>query len=363
MGAADGFTDSGELDGLTVYDDKGEKVGSVGRVYVDDATGKPDWVTVKTGLFGMKESFVPLAGARRVGSDLHVAHPKESVKDAPRVDADAHLSVAEEEELYRHYGLNRKSGNLGEDRPTGMDAPTVAGTGTMGAAGAAGTAGAAGGAAAGMTRTTGTAGTPPGAKATGKATTVGTGAGAAGPGTAGGTGMAGAGSGGTGRHRDTDAATTARPLAGAGAGTSRAADMSGKGEMIRSEEQLHVGTEEYESGKARLHKYVVTEEVTRTVPVSHEEVRVVREPLQPGQKTTGTTDIGEQDVEVTLHAERATVRKEAVPVERVRLETERVTEQKEVSAEVRKEKIDYADGKDMGTGKDAGGEFGQGRRR
>lgn len=338
MGAADGFTDSGELDGLTVYDNDGEKVGSVGRVYVDDDTGKPDWVTVKTGLFGMKESFVPLAGARRVGSDLHVAHPKDSVKDAPRVDADAHLSVAEEEELYRHYGLTKKSGNLGENRSAGMDAPTTAGTGAMGAAGAAGA-----------------------ARGTGKATTAGTSAGAAGAGTTG-AGMAGAGSG-TGRHRDTDASTTARPLAGAGAGTSRAADMSGREELIRSEEQLHVGKEEYESGKARLHKYVVTEEVTRTVPVSHEEVRVVREPLQPGEKTTGTTDFGEQDVEVTLHAERATVRKEAVPVERVRLETNRVTEQKEVSAEVRKEKIDYADGKDMGTGKDAGGEFGQGRRR
>ncbi|NEA10614.1 YsnF/AvaK domain-containing protein, partial [Streptomyces sp. SID10692] len=164
-----------------------------------------------------------------------------------------------------------------------------------------------------------------------------------------------------GGHRDTDA--SARPLAGAGAGASRAADMSGREEMVRSEEQLHVGTEEYESGRARLHKYVVTEEVTRTVPVSHEEVRVVREPLQPGDKIAGTTDFGEQDVEVTLHAERATVRKEAVPVERVRLETNRVTEQKEVSAEVRKEKIDYADGTEMGKGKDAGGEFGQGRRR
>ncbi|MEU3831661.1 PRC and DUF2382 domain-containing protein [Streptomyces microflavus] len=332
MGAADGFTDSGELDGLTVYDNEGEKVGSVGRVYVDDDTGKPDWVTVKTGMFGMKESFVPLAGARRVGSDLHVSHSKDTVKEAPRVDADAHLSVAEEEELYRHYGLTRKSGNLGDTKGTGTgaDARTVAGTGAMGAAGA-------GAGAAGAARGTGT---PPNAKAPGAA------------------GMAG-----TGKHRDTDMSATSRPLAGAGAGTSRAADLSGKEEMIRSEEQLHVGTEEYESGRARLHKYVVTEEVTRTVPVSHEEVRVVREPLRPGEKVTGTTDFGEQDVEVTLHAERATVRKEAVPVERVRLETNKVTEQKEVSAEVRKEKIDYGDGKDMDTGKDTGGEFGQGRRR
>jgi len=336
MGAADGFTDSGELDGLTVYDNEGEKVGSVGRVYVDDDTGKPDWVTVKTGMFGMKESFVPLAGARRVGSDLHVSHSKDTVKEAPRVDADAHLSVAEEEELYRHYGLTRKTGNLGDTKGkgtgTGADARTVAGTGAMGAAGA------------GAARGTGT---PPTAKATGRTTTS---AGAAG--TTGAAGMAG-----TGKHRDTDTSATSRPLAGAGAGTSRAADMSGKEEMIRSEEQLHIGTEEYESGRARLHKYVVTEEVTRSVPVSHEEVRVVREPLRPGEKVTGTTDFGEQDVEVTLHAERATVRKEAVPVERVRLETNKVTEQKEVSAEVRKEKIDYGDGKDTG------GEFGKGRRR
>ncbi|GGZ23843.1 DUF2382 domain-containing protein [Streptomyces nitrosporeus] len=319
MGAADGFTDSGELDGLTVYDSDGEKVGTVGRVYVDDDTGKPDWITVKTGMFGMKESFVPLAGARRVGSDLHVSHPKELVKEAPRVDADAHLSVAEEEELYRHYGMTRKTtGRAG----TAMGA---AGTGA-----AAGTAGAAG------TRT----------GQTGRATADTTGT----------TGAMGAA--GTGRHRDADAS---RPLAGAGA--ERSAGGTGmRDELTRSEEQLSVGTEEYESGKARLHKYVVTENVTRTVPVSHEEVRVVREPLKPGERTADGK-LGEQDVEVTLHAERATVRKESVPVERVRLETNRVTEQKEVSAELRKEKIDYMDGKETGGGKDAGGEFGKGRRR
>ncbi|MFF1462295.1 PRC and DUF2382 domain-containing protein [Streptomyces sp. NPDC058330] len=319
MGAADGFTDSGELDGLTVFDSDGEKVGTVGRVYVDDDTGKPDWITVKTGMFGMKESFVPLAGARRVGSDLHVSHPKDSVKEAPRVDADAHLSVAEEEELYRHYGLTRKTTGRGGD------ARTTSGTGAAGAAGTGAAAGAAGAAGTARAGQTGRAATP----------------------------------GGMGRHRDTDAS---RPLAGAGAERS-AAGAGGRDEMTRSEEELTVGTEEYESGRARLHKYVVTEEVTRTVPVSHEEVRVVREPLKPGERTAGTSDLGDQDVEVTLHAERATVRKEAVPVERVRLETNKVTEQKEVSAELRKEKIDYADGKEAGSGKDMGGEFGQGRRR
>jgi stress response protein YsnF len=50
------------------------------------------------------------------------------------------------------------------------------------------------------------------------------------------------------------------------------------GAMTRSEERLHVGTEQAESGRARLRKYVVTEQVTQTVPVSHEEVRLEREP-------------------------------------------------------------------------------------
>ncbi|MFE7428870.1 MULTISPECIES: PRC and DUF2382 domain-containing protein [unclassified Streptomyces] len=330
MGAADGFTDSGELDGLTVYDTAGEKVGSVGRVYVDDNTGRPDWITVKTGLFGMKESFVPLAGARRVGSDLHISHPKDRVKEAPRVDADAHLSVAEEEELYRHYGLARNTtGRLGGPAGTG----TTTGTGAMGAAGTG----------------RGTAATP-GTSAPGTDTSRTT------PRTP---GMAGAGAG-TGRRRD--AGTADRPLVGAGAGTERSAELRGKEELIRSEEQLRVSTEEYESGRAHLHKYVVTENVTRTVPLTHEEVRVVREPLQPGERTTGPTNIREQDVEVTLHAERATTRKETVPVERVRLETERVTEQKEISAELRKEQIDYTGGENIGR-EGPGGEPGRGRHR
>ncbi|MEL5956904.1 PRC and DUF2382 domain-containing protein [Streptomyces sp. CLV115] len=353
MGAADGFTDSGELDDLTVYDTDGEKVGSVGRVYVDDNTGRPDWITVKTGLFGMKESFVPLAGARRVGSDLHISHPKERVKDAPRVDAGAHLSVVEEEELYKHYGLARNTTAKLGDRPGTADT-TTSGTGTtgMGAAGAAGAMGAAGTGRTTGTGRTGMTGTTASGAGTARSTSAGAGTGA-----------------GQGRHRDAGAAAgTSRPLVGAGAGAERsAADLGGKEEMIRSEEQLHVGTEQYESGTARLHKYVVTENVTRTVPVTHEEVRLIREPLQPGDKPAERAAIREQDVEVTLHAERPTTRKETVAVERVRMETKKVTEQKEVSAELRKEQIDYADdtgmgGKDTG-GKDIGGGFGGGRRR
>ena len=115
--------------------------------------------------------------------------------------------------------------------------------------------------------------------------------------------------------------------------------------MTRSEEQLNVGTETREAGRARLRKYVVTEEQSVTVPVTREEVRVEREPITDANRDAALSgpDISEEEHEVVLHEERPVVEKEAVPVERVRLETEEVTEQQQVTEEVRKEQID-ADG-------------------
>ena len=112
--------------------------------------------------------------------------------------------------------------------------------------------------------------------------------------------------------------------------------------MTRSEERLRVGTESVEAGRARLRKYVVTENVTQTVPVSHEEVRVEREPITDANRDAALSGepIGEDEHEVTLRAERPVAEKEAVPVERVRLATDTVTEDAEVSDTVRKEQID-----------------------
>ena len=61
----------------------GEKIGSIGQLYADDDTGEPTWVTVKTGLFGTSQSFVPVEGARTQDDDLVVPYTKEHVKDAP----------------------------------------------------------------------------------------------------------------------------------------------------------------------------------------------------------------------------------------------------------------------------------------
>ncbi|MDP9885792.1 hypothetical protein J2W21_003317 [Sinomonas atrocyanea] len=82
----------------------GEKIGRIGELYVDDETDDPTWVTVKTGLFGLKESFVPMRGATVRGDDLVVPCTKDQVKEAPRIDPDGHLEPGEEDRLYRHYG-------------------------------------------------------------------------------------------------------------------------------------------------------------------------------------------------------------------------------------------------------------------
>lgn len=98
--------------------------------------------------------------------------------------------------------------------------------------------------------------------------------------------------------------------------------------MLRSEEQLHVGTENVETGKVRLRKHVVTEDVTRTVPVSHEEVRLEREPVADAPAAGALGD------------ELAADEKSTEPVERVSLEKEAVTEEERLKAELRKEQVE-----------------------
>jgi uncharacterized protein (TIGR02271 family) len=112
--------------------------------------------------------------------------------------------------------------------------------------------------------------------------------------------------------------------------------------MTRSEERLQVGTQQVETGRARLRKFITTENVQTTVPVSREEVVVEREPIteaNKGQALDGP-DLSEEEHEVVLHADQPVVSKETVPVERVKLGTQQVTEQQQVNETVRKEQIE-----------------------
>jgi uncharacterized protein (TIGR02271 family) len=277
------------LIGKTAVDNSGDKLGKVGQVYLDDRTGEPAWVTVSTGLFGTSESFAPLDGAQVTGDDtVQIAVTKEQVKDAPNVSDDGHIGDDEQAELYRYYSQFGIGTGAYTDELTGKS----------------------------------TAGTTTGAMSE--------------------TGYVDPAVAGTRSY--SDAATTGTGYAGETGGPGH--DLSGPNTddaMTRSEEQLRVGTQSVESGRARLRKYVVTENVTQTVPVSHEEVRLEREPITDanvGAATDGPA-ISEEEHEVTLHAERPVVEKEAVPVERVRLGTETVSEQAQVNEDVRKEQIDF----------------------
>ncbi|MEU9558608.1 PRC and DUF2382 domain-containing protein [Streptomyces fumanus] len=274
-----------------VYDGDGNKIGEASHVFFDDVTGRPEWVSVKTGMFGSKECFVPIRDASLVEDHLEVPYRKDQIKEAPSVDVDAggHLSATEEHRLYDYYGINWD--NVLSDAGTPDDRSTDTGTGTAAAAGTAGT--------------TGTAG------------------------------MAGAP--GSGRR----AGMTGMGAAGERGGTDRTG-MRGDDAMTLSEERLRVGVERHESGRARLRKYVVTEEVEQTVPVRHEEVRVEREPITEANRGDALAgpEISEAEHEVTLHEERAVVETETVPVERVRLTTEEHVENETVRGQVRKERIE-----------------------
>lgn len=215
-----------------VIDNRGEKIGSVKRVWLEDGTGRPMWAEVHTGLFGMKESFVPIQQGQVAAGAITVPVAKEQVKDAPAVHtAGDHMSDEEQDALYRHYGIQIPQAKTGDHDRLRSD---------------------------------------------------------------------------------------------------RGA------EVTLSEEKLDVGTRNIETGRVRLVKHTVTEQRNVTVPVTHEEVRVVREPAQ-GAAGRAFSD---EQAEVTLHREEPMVQKRTEAVERVRLEKDAVTEQKNVKGQVRKERVE-----------------------
>jgi sporulation protein YlmC with PRC-barrel domain len=109
--------------GRVMVDRDGNRLGEITDIYLDRETERPEWAVVRTGLFGMRSTFVPLAEATEAGDQIQVPHERMAVKDAPNIEADGQLSEAEEAELYRHYGLDY-------DTVTADDSDTAAGTPT-----------------------------------------------------------------------------------------------------------------------------------------------------------------------------------------------------------------------------------------
>lgn len=131
------MTDSNRIEDLanaTAYDVDGDKIGGVQDVYINDTTGQPDFVSVSHGLFGTGDSIVPLRGHSLKDGELHLAFSKDRIKDAPDLDENGHLTNADQEAFYRHYGLESV-----EERTTYETGAAGAGAAGAGAAGAAAT--------------------------------------------------------------------------------------------------------------------------------------------------------------------------------------------------------------------------------
>ena len=106
--------------GRVMVDRDSNRIGEVVDIYLDNETDRPEWAVVRTGLFGMRSTFVPLIDAREVGDELQVPHQRSQVKQAPNIEPDGQLSEAEEAELYRHYGLDYDSVTLDDGAPAGQ---------------------------------------------------------------------------------------------------------------------------------------------------------------------------------------------------------------------------------------------------
>ncbi|WP_238695358.1 DUF2382 domain-containing protein [Ornithinimicrobium flavum] len=291
-----------------------DNLGGVGEVYLDDQTGEPSWISVKTGWFGARQSLVPLQDADLSGGRIRVPHTKDTIKNAPNVDADQHLSEEEQDELFRYYsGAGVDTSRYGadglDDRRDVTEAdPAVAGGFS------------AGGADSDLDRDRGTLAD------TDRDSDVDRDRGA-----------------GLGGDRDLDVDRDRGAELGGGVGRER------EGSMTLHEEQVDVGTERVETGRVRLRKHVVTDQETVTVPVQREEFEVVREPVA-GEDARDGARLGEDEAEVTLHEERPVVDKDVVATERVGLEKQTVTDEQQVVTDVSHEEVDV----DRDTTGDAG---------
>jgi len=228
-----------------VFDADGQSLGAVADVYVDDDTQQPEWLALRTGLFGSKLSFVPVASAAWRDDGVHLPFTKDAIKRSPHPDVtDDRLLPEHKEELLRYYSghSGAPSHHVTHDREIGE--PTVI-------------------------------------------------------------------------------------------------------DLVRSEEEVSVGTTTRPGSRVRLVKYVVTENVTTTVEVRREQVRLEHEPVVPGEVLGGLQpppggvewrDAQALD-EIVLYEEEVVVDKRVVPRERVRLVVDTITEMQQVDEIVRRERI------------------------
>lgn len=119
----------------------------------------------------------------------------------------------------------------------------------------------------------------------------------------------------------------------------RGEETGGSDWLIRQEERIQVGKEMLETGRVRLHKYVDTESIEQPVHLYREDFEIERIPIAGGEPVSGS-NLEEGVQEIVLHEERVVLRKELVPVERVRLRTKQIATDSTVRDQIRRERIE-----------------------
>lgn len=111
--------------------------------------------------------------------------------------------------------------------------------------------------------------------------------------------------------------------------------------------------QEQESGRVHLHKDVLAEQQTATVPVTHEQVSVEHVRVQDTYAEVGPDTFAEKDIDIPVMGEELVAGKRAVVTEEVWLRKQVVTEEQQVTETVRRERV-TVEGADEAHGADAG---------
>ena len=282
---------------MVVVDRESATVGTITAFFLDQARGLPTWALVHSGWLADRQIFVPLTDAVEDGGEIRLPYTKDQVTNAPRIDPGGELTADDELVLFAHYGLHDHHGAVIEgprsdqERPGEPHPPTPAPL---------------------------TLGTPePRPPVSGAPT-----------------GRVAAGG------EERDRLSTAPPAGPDGGGVV----------VTRSEEELRVGVRT-RLRRLRVRKYVVTEYVTRTIPVRREKVRVDELPSdevvdggadrwRPAGETDEAGGAGVPELELVLYREEPVVQLRTVPVERVRLVRQLVSDRRTVTEELRKEQVE-----------------------
>ena len=92
--------------GGSLFDSRGDRIGRIDEVYVNEATGVPEWIRVPVGPLGTRSTLVPVERLEVRDQDLVISHDKAFVKAAPvYLEPYGALPPGEEARLFEYYGL------------------------------------------------------------------------------------------------------------------------------------------------------------------------------------------------------------------------------------------------------------------